>query len=235
MVNSKQDLNKTTYESLASVDTFDAADPKQTEKYIFDKYFKPPGIILDLGCGAGRTTYALAERGFIVEAIDYSEAMIERAKKKHANLSADIHFKVMNAKHLEYGDNYFNYVFFSFNGIDYLSAEPERRQALLEIYRVLKPGGIFAFSSHNSLFIPNNMRRILNFFKTALYGKISPYRLEFLKFGRLLTHHISVKNQIAELKAIGFEFLKVVSKYSENEKKISRIDPYPSYVCRKNY
>ena len=117
MVNSKQDLNKTTYESLASVDTFDAADLKQTEKYIFDKYFKPPGIILDLGCGAGRTTYALAERGFIVEAIDYSEAMIERAKKKHANLSADIHFKVMNAKHLEYGDNYFNYVFFSFNGI----------------------------------------------------------------------------------------------------------------------
>ena len=47
MVNSKQDLNKTTYESLASVDTFDAADLKQTEKYIFDKYFKPPGIILD--------------------------------------------------------------------------------------------------------------------------------------------------------------------------------------------
>src|SRR3954468_23848590 len=37
--------------------------------------------LLEIGCGAGLTTIELARRGYVVDAIDSSEAMIERAHR----------------------------------------------------------------------------------------------------------------------------------------------------------
>lgn len=139
----------------------------------------------------------------------------------------------MNAKDLLYQENYFDHAFFSFNGIDYLYPEADRRRALQEIYRVVKPGGIFAFSSHNAHFLPNNRGRIWALLKSILFGRVSPYRLEFHKFGRLLTHYISIKNERREVEEAGFEFLEIVSKYGKDIEIISLKDPYPTYVFRK--
>jgi ubiquinone/menaquinone biosynthesis C-methylase UbiE len=55
----------------------------------------------------------------------------------------------MDARDLSaFKDQSFDFVNFSFNGIDYVNLE-NREQALNEITRVLKPGGIFFFSTHN--------------------------------------------------------------------------------------
>jgi ubiquinone/menaquinone biosynthesis C-methylase UbiE len=43
----------------------------------------------------------------------------------------------------------FDFVMFSFNGLDYLS-HSDRLLALGEIRRVLKPAGLLLFSSHNA-------------------------------------------------------------------------------------
>lgn len=43
---------------------------------------KPPSKVLDLGCGNGRNSRVLLERGFDVYGIDFSPSAIEFAKKK---------------------------------------------------------------------------------------------------------------------------------------------------------
>jgi len=222
--------NKESYNNDKSIEVYDAEKDKSTEIYLYKNIFLKPGKILDLGCGTGRTSIRLKELGLDVVAVDYSEAMIKRAKEKYGNI---IDFEVMDASSLKYEDNSFDYVFFSFNGIDYLYPEEKRKQCYEEIFRVLKPGGFFAFSSHNALFIPDGLYRVYVFLKSAMYGKIYPYRLEFHPFGKLITRYISPKKQIRDLKNHGFTFIEIVSKYGQDIDKIKWKDPYPMYIFKK--
>jgi len=58
-------------------------------------------------------------------------------------------FECRDARDLTaFGTASFDFVFFSYNGIDYVDHE-DRQKVLAEVARVLRPGGAFAFSSHN--------------------------------------------------------------------------------------
>ena len=162
--------------------------------------------------------------------MDYSEAMIAQAKKDYPQ----IRFHVMDAADLKFPDSYFDYALFSFNGLDYLLPEEQRTKALQEIHRVLKPGGLFAFSSHNARFIPNSFGRWGGFIRSIIRGYVSPYRLELHSFGPLVTYYISPKKEFDELRSAGFEPLDLISKFSKEFDEIAKKDPYPMYVCRKS-
>jgi|GEM_PF-4602520 len=99
------------YQRKEAVDVYDSEVLKWSERYIFNNYFSRPGVILDLGCGVGRTSYFLKQLGHKVVAIDYSNAMIERARIKYRN--SGIIFELMSADDLRYPDNTFDYAFFS--------------------------------------------------------------------------------------------------------------------------
>ncbi|WP_117275434.1 class I SAM-dependent methyltransferase [Mycoplasmopsis edwardii] len=120
-----------------------------SEKHLLKKYIKQSATILDLGCGSGRTTFALYENGYQnIIAADISEAMIEQANWINQKLNYPIDFQVQDATNLKFQDNQFDFVFFSFNGWPGIPSQKERIKALSEIYRVLKKGGIFIFSAH---------------------------------------------------------------------------------------
>lgn len=130
------------YEHLATAEGL-----RERERKVIDRYFTPTtGRILDIGCGAGRTTRELADRGFDVVGIDISEEMVTRANR----LFDDLDIRTGDATALEFQDESFDFVLFSYVGIDSIHPPWLRRRALHEIRRVLKPGGRFAFSSHNS-------------------------------------------------------------------------------------
>jgi len=48
----------------------------------FTPLIKPGGLVLDVGCGGGRKSRYLVEKGFRVVGVDFSEKMIEIAKRE---------------------------------------------------------------------------------------------------------------------------------------------------------
>lgn len=120
------------------------------EEYVLDEYFERAGAsVLDVGCGTGRTTKPIAERGFDVVGVDLSEAMVETASSLHP----DVDFCVDDATDLSFDANSFDYVLFPDCGIDCLQPESDRVAALREMHRVLRPDGTAVFSSHNALYL----------------------------------------------------------------------------------
>jgi len=106
--------------------------------------------MLDIGIGGGRTTQHFAPLVKAYVAIDYSAEMIAACDRRFgSSLVTSISLQVGDARNMsEFVDNYFDFILFSFNGIDYASHR-DRLQILEEIHRVGKTGSYFCFSSHN--------------------------------------------------------------------------------------
>ncbi len=122
----------------------------ESEKIIFDKYVSKDANILDLGCGAGRTTINLFKYGYQnIVGLDISDALINYANNYVATNSLAIKFILGDARKLDFADNSFDIVFFSYNGLMCIPDQVNRDMALSEIYRVLKPNGKFIFTAHN--------------------------------------------------------------------------------------
>ena len=122
----------------------------KSEKMMIKKYFKPEDRILDIGCGAGRTTIGLYRLGYhFVEGLDLSEAMIVQARRITKELNYDIIFNVGDAACLNYDDENFEAALFSFNGIMQIPRRKNRIKVLKEIKRILKPEGFFLFTTHD--------------------------------------------------------------------------------------
>ena len=219
------------YANPRAADAYDGEGLRAAERYIFDHYFADAGKVLDLGCGTGRTSRHLARRGHEVTAIDYSPTMLERARQRSNGFN--IHLSLMDAVALGFSDCTFDYCLFAHNGLDYLHPRTNRAKALGEIFRVLKPGGLLAFSSHNCLWIPTRPADILNVLKSALRFKFAPYRWDYASYGQLYTHFISPTGQVKELQHLGFTSVKIVSQHSLTHWKITVLDPFPSYVCHR--
>jgi ubiquinone/menaquinone biosynthesis C-methylase UbiE len=121
-------------------------DLRPLETTLIRQFFPPPPCrVLDIGCGAGRTTIGFARQEYRVVGVDISAALLKQAVGRHGGLD----FYRVDATRLAFRDHCFDAVMFSFNGIDGLYPVSKRVEAMRETFRVLKPGGIFVFSSHN--------------------------------------------------------------------------------------
>ena len=106
------------------------------------------GDVLDIGFGGGRTSNFLAPEAGSYVGADFSSVMVEAARLRHPGLD----LRVGDCRNLEFADGRFDFALFSYNGIDSLG-DADRAEALKEVARVLKPGGVFLFSSHNLDFV----------------------------------------------------------------------------------
>jgi SAM-dependent methyltransferase len=141
--------NLANYDSAASVAAYSREEGlRPLEAELVEAIFPaPPASVLDLGCGAGRTTLGLARQGFKVAAIDLSRGLLGEARRRYP----DLDFREMDATRLDFPAASFDAALFSYNGLDCIYPVAQRERCLAEVYRVLRPGGAFLFSSHNWL------------------------------------------------------------------------------------
>lgn len=152
------DLTHRTYESADIVALYGRPEPLQKpEKTLLAQLEHRIGnmAMLDIGVGGGRTSRYFAPLAKSYLGIDYSRAMIEQCR----GALPQFEFRVGDVRNLDFaGDGTYDFVLFSYNGIDHLDSE-QRKLALGEMQRVLRPGGFMAFSSHNTNFLPEIVRR----------------------------------------------------------------------------
>jgi ubiquinone/menaquinone biosynthesis C-methylase UbiE len=98
-------------------------------------------VCLDVGCGTGISTFELAKRSKdegTISGIDISQLMIDQAENNPERLKfPNIRFSIVDAEQLDFPDSMFDLVISN----QTLPFIPNRRKALTEIHRVLKPGG----------------------------------------------------------------------------------------------
>ncbi len=121
--------------------------------------------MLDIGVGGGRTTLHFAKWARKYVGTDYAESMIEECRVRFAGYPDNISFEFCDATSMEmFPDDSFDFILFSFNGIDSVSHE-DRLKILKEVRRVGKPGGYFCFSTHNLNWAANlfELSRMISF------------------------------------------------------------------------
>ncbi|MDA0709106.1 MAG: class I SAM-dependent methyltransferase [bacterium] len=120
-----------------------------SEEEMIYQFFPPGGNILDLGCGAGRTTLPLAQNEYSVVGADLSLPMVKRARSQAKYWRVPVTWSVLDATDLPFADASFDGVLFSYNGIELVPGGRAGKQRVLsEVLRILKPGGHFIFTTH---------------------------------------------------------------------------------------
>lgn len=114
---------------------------KQMDKFI--TYLKKGDKVLDVGCGSGRDSIFLAEQGFEVWGIDFSEEAIRKAELK-CNKD-NLHFSVQDACLLNFENDFFDAIYSGWT----LEAVPLEK-SVSEIYRVLRKYGIAYLVLHTN-------------------------------------------------------------------------------------
>ncbi len=183
----------------------------RSEEAVFREVFARGDCLLELGTGTGRIALGLCELGYTrVIGVDISRAMIKRAQRLRKILEYEAAFQVMDACDLKFDDGTFDGAIFGFNGLMQIPGRENRRQALREIQRVLRPGAVFVFTTHDQ-HAPAYKRVWKEEAKRWAAGKQDRSLLEFgdryedTEFGRLFVH-VPTGNEVREdLKATGWK------------------------------
>ncbi len=108
--------------------------------------------MLDIACGKGRHSIALAEMGFDVTGIDLSFPSIEEAKESETE---HLHFYQHDMR-LPFWINYYNYAFNFFTSFGYFRTKREHDNAIRTITQSLVPNGVFVIDYLNVHYAEDN-------------------------------------------------------------------------------
>ena len=108
---------------------------------LFKEYGIEDGILLDLGCGTGKLTQFMAEKGYDMIGVDYSYEMLEIAKLRS---NESILYLMQDMREFElYGT--VRGIYSACDCFNYILEEDELREVFALANNYLDPGGIFVF------------------------------------------------------------------------------------------
>lgn len=169
------------YNSLAHWTWSDIRIPKELKEFIEEQ---KPRISLELGCGLGRFSNFMAEKGIKATGVDFSTIAIKKANELISNKKNKATFLVGDVTNLENISGQFDF------GLDvgcfHCLDEVAQKKYSEEVYKLLKPGGtLLLWTLDNS---PNNIKLnssyITNIFGNHFHltkSKASRRRVIFVK------------------------------------------------------
>jgi len=132
-------------------------DPRTPRRLqIFRSLVPPSARVLDVGCGRGRCTLALAEAGYRAVGIDVSERAITEARA--AVPGAEFHVPNLSSP-MPFADGSFEAAFMT----DVIEHVFDPRTVVQELFRVLGPGGKLLISTPYHGLIKNVMIALFKF------------------------------------------------------------------------
>ncbi|MFA5022039.1 MAG: class I SAM-dependent methyltransferase [Patescibacteria group bacterium] len=131
-----------------------ASDFNRTRNYLWPnlpdlkKYVKSGDKVLDLGCGNGKLRLLFKDVKIDYIGVDNSDDQINFAQNRNDFKIESQQFLKAEVFNLPFADNSFEVVFF-IAVLHHLPSKQLRLQALQEIKRVLKPGGVLVMANWN--------------------------------------------------------------------------------------
>jgi 2-polyprenyl-3-methyl-5-hydroxy-6-metoxy-1,4-benzoquinol methylase len=97
---------------------------------------------LDLGCGIGRFSIALAERGFSVTGVDRTKYLLDKARAKARSVDITVEWVQKDMRDFVRPETY-DFVLSMFSSFGYFDDRAEDAAVLKNIFESLRPGGVF--------------------------------------------------------------------------------------------
>jgi SAM-dependent methyltransferase len=155
-------MTETHFDDVAGV--YDETLPRHVVEHYLEKRSRfvlarcpPPARLLDVGCGTGTLAARLAGLGYEVVGLDPSQGMLEVMKDRAPQVEA----VRGSGTAIPFGDGAFD-LSLSVATMHHIAAPAEVREALVEMVRVVRPGGRVLIWDHNprNPYWPYLMRRV---------------------------------------------------------------------------
>jgi SAM-dependent methyltransferase len=130
---------------------------EQEVDFLVDALGLEPGMqVLDVGCGPGRHSLALARRGLTVVGVDHSPEFVELARNAAAAEHLAATFAELDVRNLAYDAEFDATICLCQGGFGLLGGRDEAT-VFARIARTLHPGGRLALSAFSAAFVLRNL------------------------------------------------------------------------------
>jgi len=188
--------------------------------------------ILELGCGGAQCSVSLSRHHAFCIGLDVSRNQLQFARELVELLDVDIPLVLANGEDLPFSDSCFDIVFCVFGAIGFIDA----RRSFKEVFRVLRPGGLFAFSWYHPFFdcFPrkgeNQLKVIKSYFdRSSLVEhkkKIDGTVITYIEFHHTLSDYFDMLTQA------GFTIIGLIEPESPKEDAPTTWSEAPLYKIR---
>jgi SAM-dependent methyltransferase len=179
------------YDSMLNFDKLADTRTFALKNFIKDGY----RYAIDIGCGTGADSIALARNGLKVTGYDTSEKMIERAKFNSKQRSLRIKFSNSPIQNVSAG-NHSKYDIVVSLGNAIANINPAVLSRIIKkVYKLLKPGGTFVFQILNYAPLRKANKRIVNIThgKDSLFIRFYDFEKDKLMFNVLRVNESILK------------------------------------------